>query len=170
MRRAAPWVGVLGAALALLLALGLTFVAVSAQRTASGSLDSAHRLFEAREAVAEAQAQLGDTDLKEGIEAGRKANAIALRVRRVTARIVRLLEPTERATRATVASARRGAQGAIVTRRDTAAAAEIIAAVNGYQKAATRYATQTNGALRRILTALRKTNRAFSTDPLLDLP
>lgn len=170
MRRALPWFGVVAAALPLLLALVLTFVAVSAQRTASGSLDSAQRLFDAREAVAEAQAQLGDTDLKEGIEAGREANAVALRVRRVTARIVRLLEPTERATRATVASARRGTQGAIVTRRDTAAAADIIAAVNGYQKAATRYATQTNRALRRILVALRETNRTFSTDPLLDLP
>ena len=73
MRRWLPWLGVAAAGLTLLLSLAVTFVAVSAQRTASGSLDSAQRLFDARKAVAEAQAQLGDTDLKEGIEAGREA-------------------------------------------------------------------------------------------------
>ena len=170
MRRWLPWLGVAAAGLTLLLALALTFVAVSSQRTASGSLDSAQRLFDARKAVAQAQAQLGDTDLKEGIEAGREANAVALRVKGVTERIVRLLEPTEQATRATVASARRGVRGAVVARRETATAAEIIGAVDGYQRAATRYAAQTNRSLRRILRALRRTNAEFPPTPLLELP
>ena len=168
MRRALPWLGVVAAAIVFAGALALTYVAYTSQRNASEAVAGAERLYDARVAVAEAQRRLGDANLEDGIRAGREANAIATRVKKLTARVARLLSPTKRATDDAVASARRGARGALVAHRQTRAATAVIGAVDGYQRSANRYALTTNAALARILRALRRTNEEFSPRGLED--
>ena len=148
------------AASALLLALSLATVAVAfrSKSQAQDSLESALQLREARLDVARAQDALGSSDIGDAITSGRKANAVALRVGERTDRIAALLEPMRESVERSTSQGRRGIRGAVAARRQTEIAAEVLEALAGYQRAATDSASVTNGALRRILTALRETN------------
>ena len=154
------WLALVASALVCAASAGSLFVAVTSKSQASDSLEQAIRLRRARIDVANAQRELGGSDLSDAAASGRKANAIALRVGRHTRRIANLLEPLGVSARRSVALGRRGIRSAITARRQTKIAAEVLAAIAGYQRSATEYATTTNSALRRILKALRETNKS----------
>lgn len=154
------WLALVASALVCAASAGGLFVAVTSKSQASDSLEQAIRLRRARIDVANAQRELGGSDLSDAAASGRKANAIALRVGRHTRRIANLLEPLGVSARRSVALGRRGIRSAITARRQTKIAAEVLAAIAGYQRSATEYATTTNSALRRILKALRETNKS----------
>ena len=164
-----PFLSWLGAALCIGLAvLGIVLVTMSTNTKlrASDARASAARLYRARLAVAEAQKELGGSNLEEAVTSAREANDTARRVLGLSEQIVSLLEPTQATTADIIAAARRGAQGAATTREQAGIAADVLGEISSYQRVATRYADQTNGALRRILRALRRTNEEFEDGPL----
>lgn len=153
--------GLIGSAIALATGIALFVVAAGGRSDAHGTLATTERLHEAQLAVAEAEADLGGTDLGDAILAARRANQAAVRVGHVTARIVKLLHRSEATVGAMLQASERGASGAIFARDQTRIAASILAAINSYQAAAERYSGVTNRALERVLRALRETNRSF---------
>lgn len=161
MRRALPWVGAIVAGIVAAVSIALAFVSASVQGSAQESLDGARELFAARVAVAQAEKELGSGDIDSAIASAREANRRAEQVGTITAEIVARLRPTGRRVKTITASARRGSSDVAFTRRQAAAANDLIGAVAGYQTAAADLADKTNAALRRILNALRETNRSF---------
>lgn len=161
MRHRLPGIALALSALLLAASLGSLPVAVRSRNDASAALDGAIRLRQARLDVAEAQKQLQGGNIKDALVSARAANATALRVGRVTRRILELLRPTATDARAVISSARRGAQRALAARQQTDVAADALVAVANYQHQASRHSGTTNRALRRILRALRETNREF---------
>jgi hypothetical protein len=145
---------------ALLAVIGVAAVAVAFQSKgqAQDSLESALRLRQARIDVAEAQEALGGSDIDDAVASGEEANAVALRVGERTDRIAALLEPMQDSAARSVSEGRRGIRGAVAARRQTEIAADVLAALAAYQRAAGENASITNKALRRILIALRETN------------
>ncbi|MDQ3986774.1 MAG: hypothetical protein M3280_09790 [Actinomycetota bacterium] len=160
MKPATKWLAVGASAVVCAASTGGLLVAATSKSQAGDSLAQAIRLHRARLDVARAQRELGGSDLSDAVDAGRKANAIALRVGRHTRRIADLLEPLGTSARRAVALGRRGIRSAITARRQTKIAAEVLAVIAGYQRSATEYAATTNSALRRILRALRETNES----------
>jgi hypothetical protein len=167
VRRALPWLGVAGSALALVAAVVWSVVALGAESTAHDARDGAYRLLQARIAVADAQRKLGGTDLEDALAAARGANETARRVGAITRNIVALLTPTERTAAGAQRSAVRGVRSATVAHRQTTIAARVLGVISGYQSSASRQALETNVALRRILAALRKTNASFPPTPVV---
>lgn len=161
MRRALPWAGALAAGIVAAVSIGIAFISASVQGSAQESLDGARELFAARVAVAQAEKELGSADIDAAITSAREANRRAEEVGEITAEIVAYLRPTGKRARAITASARRGAGDVAFTRRHAIAANDLIGAVAGYQTAAADLADRTNTALKRILNALRETNRSF---------
>lgn len=165
MRRALSWIA---PALSATLALG----SVGAMVLATGEGDAARRALEgsarahvAERAVVRAQEGVSETDIAGALAAIRRANEAAERVALLTEELVGSLEPTvEEASRA-VGSARDGAGSAAAARAETRLAADLLAAIAGYQSAASDSADVTNDALRRVLSALRETNRRFPGPP-----
>lgn len=145
---------------ALLAVIGVAAVAIAFQSKgqAQDSLESALRLRQARIDVAEAQEALGGSDIDDAVASGEEANAVALRVGERTERIAALLEPMQDSAARSVSEGRRGIRGAVTARRQTEIAADVLAALAAYQRAAGENASITNKALRRILIALRETN------------
>lgn len=145
---------------ALLAVIGVAAVAIAFQSKgqAQDSLESALRLRQARIDVAEAQEALGGSDIDDAVASGEEANAVALRVGERTERIAALLEPMQDSAARSVSEGRRGIRGAVTARRQTEIAADVLAALAAYQRAAGENASITNNALRRILIALRETN------------
>jgi len=137
------------------------FVAADAKRTADSTVEQAERLYTARLGVARAQEDLGRSDLDSAITSAGQANATADKVKAVTTRIAGLLEAAEATAAATARTSRRAVGNVTLTRRQTVASGDVLAAIAGYQRAASTFAADTNSALRRILTALRETNRSF---------
>jgi len=158
MRR---WIGVGLAALVLVGSVGMFAVALGARSDANETLGGALRLHNAQLDVAEAERALGNSDLGEAVRAARSANRVALEVGRATSKIVTLLRDTDDAAGAIAASARRGTRGAVFTRRQTEIVGDALGAIAGYQRAASRFSSDTNRSLRRILAALRRTNEEF---------
>jgi hypothetical protein len=161
MRKALSWVGTVLAGLVAAAAVATAFVSADIERTARGSVDGARELLAARIAVAEAEKELGGGDIGSAIESAREANARAEDVGAITAKVVASLRPTGRTAKAITNSSKRSAENVAFTRRQASAANDLIGAVAGYQQAAVRLADRTNDALRRILDALRRTNRSF---------
>ena len=155
LRALAPMIG---AALLALIGIAAVAVAFRSKAQAQDSLESALQLREARIDVAEAQEALGGSDIDDAVASGEEANAVALRVGERTERIAALLEPMERSAARSVSESRRGIRGAVAARRQTEIAADVLAALAAYQRAASDNASITNRALRRILVALRETN------------
>lgn len=153
-----------GVALAALLAVGSVAIAVVSATTkaqAHSTLESAHRLYEARLGVMKAEEALGGSDLDTAVESAGRANATAEKVKTITTDIADLLASAEAAARATSSTSKRAVENVTLTRRQTGATSDVLAVIAEYQQAASAFADDTNAALRRILRALRKTNRSF---------
>ena len=158
MKRALPLV------LAALLAFGSVAIAVVSATTkaqARSTLDSALRLYEARLGVMRAQEALGESDLDDAVASATRANETAERVKAITTDIADLLASAETAAQATSSTSKKAVKNVTLTRRQTAATSDVLAVIAGYQRAASGFADETNAALRRILKAIRKTNRSF---------
>ena len=155
------WIPPFLAGLLALAGIGVAGVGAVSRSSAVEARDGAFRLYVARLEVAKAQERLGESDIEEAEESATRANAIAVRVGDVVERIVKLLDPTVETARDTIASARGGARGATITKRQTEVAARLLGALSGYQTDASHFASLTNGALQRILRALRRTNEDF---------
>lgn len=155
---------IVGVGLSLLVAcasVAAFVVAVQAKSTARDTLEQAQRLYEARLGVARAQEDLGASNLEAAIASARKANTAAQSVKAITTRIARLLGEAEVAAEATSKTSRAAVRNVTLTRRQTVATGAVLAAISGYQQAASTFAGDTNAALLRILDAVRKTNRSF---------
>lgn len=147
-----------------LCALGAAGAAVVAERSAAGAratLADTVRLQRARAEVARAEAALGGTDLDDAIARAQRANAVAERVQALTARIVALLEPARADADALIGAARGSLSALRSARAGAGRAAELLAALAGYQRAAGSSAAATNASLRRILAALEELNRSL---------
>ena len=155
------WIGVVLAGLALAGSLGMFVVSMQTRSDAKASLEGARQLYAARLQVAEAQKELGNSDLSDAVQSARSANAIAIEVGEATSKIVALLEDTDDAAANIAQAARRGTQGAVFTRRQSEIVGDALGAIAGYQNAASAFSKDTNRSLRRILVALRKTNEEF---------
>ena len=155
------WIGVALAAVLLAGSAGMFFVALGARSDAGDTLDGARLLYAARLDVAEAERQLGNSDLDEAVQSARSANSVAIEVGRATSKIVGLLRDTDDAAASIADAARRGTRGAVFTRRQTEIVGEALGAIAGYQRAASRFSKDTNRSLERILAALRGTNEDF---------
>jgi hypothetical protein len=146
------------AAFALAGTVAMFAVALQTRSQAGESLDGARALHAARLDVAEAQEALGEGDLSDAVASARSANEVALEVGKATSKIVDLLETTDDAAAEIARAARRGARGAVFTRRQSEIVGDALGAIAGYQSAASGSSEETNRALRRILIALRRTN------------
>ena len=162
MKRAISWTS---AALSAILALG----SAGALVVAMGQGDAARRALRgsiqahvAERAVVRAQEGVSGTDVAAALAAIRRANEAGGRVALLTEELVAAMEPTVDETARAVGSARDGASSAAAARSETRVAAQLLAAIAGYQTAASDSAGATNAALRRVLAALRETNRSFS--------
>ena len=111
--------------------------------------------------MSSAQRSLGGSDIRQALASINRANRTALRISSLTDRIVGLLSPTGRSASGAVALARRGAGSASSARRLVVVISGDLGAIAGYQRAGSADAGSTNQALRRILRALRETNRSF---------
>ena len=160
-RRAASWVGIALAGLVTIGSIGTLTLALGTHADATASLERARRLEDAQEAVARAEAQLGESDLQTAVATAERANATALEVKSLIERMVRLLAPTRETAGSIVASARSGTSNVVYAHRQTELAAQLLGAIAGYQGSATESARKSNRALERILAALRETNRSF---------
>jgi len=99
--------------------------------------------------------------VEQALRSIQEANAIAVRIDGLTSRILARLGPTARSAGATISLARSGARSAARSRRLTQSVAGALQAIASYQLAGSGDASITNAALRRILRALRRTNRNF---------
>ena len=158
-----PLIALILSALVAAASLGAVAVAGMTFRQADRALTSAQRLRETRLDLANAQKALGDTDLGQAVEGAEAANEIAERLQRSTARMLPLLASAEREGRAVSATTERTARQlkSIVGR--TALASRILRVLAREQTGSSRSAAHTNDFLRRILAALRETNRSFPT-------
>ena len=161
MKRTLPYLGVTGAALLCVTGVAMAAIGATSLGSASGARHSAKALYEARLQVAEAQEQVGGSDLEDAVQGAREANASALAVKTITARIAALLHATRDDAEVIGRSSQRGVSTVVATRQQTEAAARALAAISAYQRSATKSAITTNRALRRILHALRETNESF---------
>ena len=161
MKRILPWIGAVLSGLLACVAIAMAFVSANVSRTAHSSLQGALELHSARLSVAAAERELGGGDIDAAIESARQANARAKTVGAITEELVATLRPTSRTAAAITKSSERSAQNVAFTRRQASVANDLIGAVAGYQRAASRLAGETNQALERILAALRETNRSF---------
>ena len=158
MTRAA---GLAVSALLALASLSVAVVAAGAKVQARGSLSGAQQLYEARLGVARAQEALGSSDLHDAVASAGRANETAEKVRAITTEIADLLASAEAVAGSTSETSQRAVRNVALTRRQTRASGDLLALIAGYQRAATSFAADTNSALRRILRAVRRTNRSF---------
>ena len=150
-----------GAAALLLAGIASVVVANMTLSQASDALSGARRLYAARVDVADAQRGLGRSELKKALKGAVDANAAADGVRRSTERILPLLAIAEdRTTRTAAASFRTTAVLGSLS-GDARRASSLLRLIAAEEKGSSRAASLTNSFLRRILVALRKTNRSF---------
>lgn len=161
MTQVKRWAGPVASVIALALSATMAVVSFGFAADARDSVEGAQALFDAQVRVADAQDKLEGTDLQEAITSAREANAVAFRVGKVTARIVSFVESAQEAVDALISTSQRGAQSAVFASRQLDAAAGILSEIGGYQRQAKASAGKTNRALRKVLEALRKTNRSF---------
>ena len=158
-----PLIALILSALVAAASLGAVTVAGMTFRQADRALTSAQRLRETRLDLADAQKALGNSDLGQAVEGAEAANEIAKRLQRSTARMLPLLASAEREGRTVSATTERtaGRLESIVGR--TTIASEILRVLARQQSGSARSAEMTNDFLRRILAALKRTNRSFPT-------
>lgn len=162
MRRALSWISVaVSGALTLGFGAGLG-VAVLERDAAEGALRDSLRARAAEVAVVKAQGRLTGTDVGEALTSIRQANQAAGRVAALTRSLAASLEATVGETTGAVEASREGAGRTTAALRETEAVSGLLAAIAGYQASASDSADETNRALRRILRALRETNRELS--------
>lgn len=162
MRRVLSWISVMvSGAVTLGFGAGLG-VAVLERDAAEGALHDSLRARAAEVSVVKAQGRLTGTDVGEALTAIRQANQAAGRVATLTRSLAASLEATVGETTGAVEASREGAGRTTAALRETEAVAELLAAIAGYQASASSSADETNKALRRILRALRETNRELS--------
>ena len=161
MRRGAPAVALVLAAVVTLASAGALAVAWSSSGQSWSTLTGSIRLREARLQVSAAERSLGKSDIANALASINRSNRTALRISSLTSRIVRLLSPTSNSASQAVSLAERGAGGADRARRLVSVIAQALGTIAGYQQAGSGYAALTNRALHRILGELRRTNRSF---------
>ena len=161
MKKALPYFAVVGAALVCIAGLAMSGVAVTALGSASDARQSAQALYEARAEVARLQEGVGGSNLDEAVAGAQEANRSAITVREITRRIAELLHETRLDAEIIGRSSQRGVSAVTAARRQAVAAADSVNAISAYQRASASSTRRTNGALLRILRALRETNESF---------
>jgi hypothetical protein len=161
MRKWLPVLGVVAASLLLLAGIASIVIANMTLGQASDAVAGARSLYGARTDVADAQQAIGRSNLKQALKGAIAANAAAERVRRTTEGILPLLAKAE------AGSARTGAAASDTGRilrnlgEDAEQAARLLRSIAAEQRGSTTAAELTNSFLKRVLAALRKTNRSF---------
>ncbi|MEA2460237.1 MAG: hypothetical protein QOH90_414 [Actinomycetota bacterium] len=150
-----------GSAALLLGGIGSVVVANMTLHQASDALAGAHRLYSARVDVANAQKGLGRSQLKKALKGAIEANTAADGVRRSTARILPLLTMAEDRTTRTATASTRTTRVLGTLAGDARRASSLLRLIAAEEKGSSHAASLTNTFLRRILVALRKTNRSF---------
>jgi hypothetical protein len=161
MTSALRWVAVVVAAT---LAAGSALAIVSARQTleqAKGAIEGAERLRKVRIDLADAQEGVGKSNLEGAVEGARIANAAAEEVKTTTLRLLRRVESALEDVDALTASSEASARRVALSRARTRIAAALLGAISNEQRAASRATHVSNRYLRRILAALRRSNRAF---------
>ena len=123
--------------------------------------DGAMRLREARLDLVEAQNALGRSDLESAVQGAEKTNETALRVQANTSRLLEQLRGLAADVDDVTATSASSAKTLDVTRGRMSTAASLLRAVRREQQAASDATTYTTRFLRRILAALRETNRSL---------
>ena len=161
MRRVLVWVAVfVSAGLA---ASGVVAYTIAQQTHAQAETtrDGAIRLRQARLDLVKAQDALGESDLEAAVEGAERANATAQRVRtntsRLLARLRSLAADVDEVNDTSVASG----ESLDLTRNRMRLTASLLRAVRGEQQAASDATVYSQRFLRRILAALRETNRSL---------
>lgn len=161
MMRIPGWLGVVVAAFLALSGLGAAAIARQTLSQAETTQQGAARLRETRLGLVEAQNALGDTNLEDAVAGAEGANEAALEVKASTALLLqRLRGLAEDVEQLTSTSASSG-QSLELTRERMHLATQLLEAVRSEQQAASDATSYTTRSLRRILTALRETNRSF---------
>jgi hypothetical protein len=161
MTRVLRWVAVVVAAM---LAAGSGAAIVSARQTldqATGAIEGAELLRKARIDLADAQEGVGKSNLEEAVEGARIANAAAEKVKLTTLRLLQRVEGALADVESLTATSEASGQRVAVSRARTKLAAALLSAISGEQTAASRATHSSNRYLRRILKALRRSNRAL---------
>lgn len=161
MTRAFRWIAV---AVAAMLAAGSFAAIVSARQTleqARGAIEGAQDLRKVRIDLVDAQEGVGKSNLEEAVQGARIANAAAENVKVTTIRLLRRVESALADVDALTASSEASAERVAISRARTRLAAALLSAISGEQRAASRATHVSNRYLRRILAALRRSNRAF---------
>lgn len=123
--------------------------------------DGAIRLREARLDLIEAQNALGRSDLESAVQGAEKTNETALRVQANTSRLLEQLRGLAADVDDVTATSASSAETLDVTRGRMRTAASLLRAVRREQQTASDATTYTTRFLRRILAALRETNRSL---------
>jgi hypothetical protein len=161
MTRALRWVAVVVAAM---LAAGSGAAIVSARQTldqAKGAITGAERLRKVRIDLADAQEGVGKSNLEEAVEGARVANAAAEEVKVTTLQLLQRVEAALVDVEALTASSESSGERVAISRARTRLAAVLLSAISDEQRTASRATHASNGYLRRILKALRRSNRAI---------
>jgi len=157
MKSIGGWIGVAVAASVALSGLGAAAVAgqtLTTQRAAA-------RLRETRLGLVDAQNALGDSDLEEAVAGAEGANEAALEVKASTSLLLRRLQGLANDVDGLTATSAASGKSLDLTRERMRLATQLLEAVNSEQQAASDATSYTTRYLRRILVALRETNRSF---------
>jgi hypothetical protein len=130
-------------------------------RQATDALSSAERLRATRLELTRAQEAVGGSDLSDALAGAVAANEVAERLRRSTARMIPLLRSADEAGATTVAATKRTATALRKIIRRARPASRVLRTIAREQGASSGAARVTNSFLRRILAALKRTNRSF---------
>ena len=161
MTRVLKWVAVVVAAM---LAAGSGAAIVSARQTleqAKGAIEGAQRLRKVRIDLVDAQEGVGKSNLEEAVAGARIANAAAEEVKLTTLRLLRRVEAALGDVEALTASSEASGERVAISRARTRLASQLLAAITNEQLSASSATHASNRYLRRILKALRRSNRAF---------
>lgn len=155
------WIAVIAAALIAVAGVGAAGVARQTMAQAETTRDGALRLREARLGLIEAQNALGNSDLESAVEGAERANAAALDVRSSTEALLRRLEGLAGDVADVTATSEASGRSLRLTRDRMRLAAALLEAVRAEQHAASDATAYSTRFLKRILAAVRETNRSF---------
>jgi hypothetical protein len=141
--------------------IGAVAVAGMTYRQATTAFSSAEELRATRLELTQAQQQVGSSDLSDALAGAVAANEVAQRLRRSTARMIPLLRSADTAGAGTVEATKRTAAALRTIIRRARPASRVLRIIAREQSRSSQAAHVTNSFLRRILTALKKTNRSF---------
>jgi len=161
MKSIRGWIGVVVAASVALSGLGAAAVARQTLTQAETTQQGAARLREARLGLVDAQDALGNSDLEDAVAGAEGANKAALEVKASTSLLLRTLQGLANDVDGLTATSAASGKSLDLTRERMRLAAQLLEAVSSEQQAASDATSYTTRYLRRILAALRETNRSF---------